>query len=97
MFEENKGLVLPACKQNACPVQELATDAAVNNFLDRFRMARAIYDRNGIESILEHELEALGLLEDKVFLLELETILAEAKAAAQKPTNTSQTKLKWKR
>lgn len=78
---------MPICRRGGCSIHDLATDPAVNKFIDRYRLARTLYDVNQIEAMLLAEFKALGLTEDQEFLLELEYIYAQAKSFKQKEQN----------
>ena len=66
----------------------------MNAFIDRYRLARTLYDANGIASLLERELGILGLLDDLPFLMRLEAIYLTAKNKNQQSEGKSQ--IRWK-
>jgi hypothetical protein len=75
LYADNGGAIMPMCRTAAgCPIKDLATDAAINRFIERYRIARALYDVNGISEMLLREFKELGLEQDSLFLLKLEQI-----------------------
>lgn len=55
---------VPACKSGAgCPIEDLASDPVVNEFLDRYRLAKHLRDCSDLSIVEERMVEELGLLE----------------------------------
>lgn len=98
LYADNRGAVLPLCKRPiGCHIEDLATDPDVNDFIDRYRMARALYDVNEIPEFLEKELTKLGLDDDPGFLLSLEIIYSEAKAINRAKAQNEIQRKRWSR
>lgn len=63
------------CKTaEGCWAEDLASDASLTDFVERFVLARRIYDENQIGEILLRELAELGLTEDLDLFMKLEVM-----------------------
>jgi hypothetical protein len=78
-------------------VYDLARDPAVNDFIERYRTARCLYDINEIGDLLMKELHDLGLDEDRAFLLRLEIIYMRGTQRKQQQSQRESKVLEWKR
>ena len=67
----------PACLRGRCDIEEIASDLQVNQLVDRFRLARAIYQANEVETLYIEQLREIGLLDEPELLLELEVVYQE--------------------
>lgn len=102
MFSETNGLVKPECKtERGCSVGEelrledpliqigesIAADPYITDFVNEFIRTKALYDSNGIANMQADSFEKLGLIDEPDFLLQLESIYAEAKRVRAKKEN----------
>lgn len=67
-----------------CPVEDLATDWVIHDTLQRFKVARALYECNGCFEFLDKTYQEIGLKDEPETLLELEIIYKEAQQKALK-------------
>jgi hypothetical protein len=73
IWRETKGDCLPACKQPCgCPIEDTAADDEVRHFIDRFFIAKSLQRATGLPEIQRRIFKELGLLDDEMFLLEVE-------------------------
>ena len=82
---------LPDCRTPAgCPIgEDIASDSQVNEYYDAFRMARALFDLNGIQSLLEKSYREMELLDYPEELLRLEFIYLKTKQKNARRSNTT--------
>lgn len=73
MAAEGKGYT-PMCRRpsQVCPIEDLASDFALNQYIQKFIEARNLYELNGVDCLLRDAYEELGLLQDRDLLLSLE-------------------------
>lgn len=105
MYRESGGVAIPACKTPlGCEVgsellkddpliqigESIAADPYITEFINNFIRAKALYDANGIVDMQAGIFEALGLIDEPDFLLQLEGIWADAKRERARKENDKQ-------
>ena len=78
MYQETDGDVVPLCKKSCgCPIEDLATDEEINEIVNNFEIAKALFKASELPSTQESIFKRIGLLDDPLLHLELEFIYAE--------------------
>lgn len=85
---------MPACKTTTgCPVEEFVSNDEANRFLSRFLIAKSLYKATGLAEIQLNIFRELGLLDDELFLVELEILYMKSEKLKEESSkaNTVQT------
>lgn len=74
LYQESNREIIPACKSGLCPIEDLATDDEVTQFIEQFQLAKALARTSELPETQQKIFDDLGLLDYPEFHLELEIL-----------------------
>lgn len=88
---------MPSCyKPKGCPIEDIATDLDIDNFLNKFQMAKGLFQLTEMPDAQREIFKELGLLDNPEFHLELELLFAKGLQQRRDRENVNSKKDQWR-